>query len=1019
MPVDRARVFNIPASTPFLRTLFDELLAGRLICGFPQWRDPLELARATIYLPTRRACLFGRDVFLEAVEGNAAILPRLIPIGDIEEDEIFFADVAKGPAQVALDLPPAIDGLARTMPLAALVLNWAKVMASGIGGDMPLVGQNPVTAFALAQDLAKLMDDMTTRQVDWHRLDGLVPAEFDEYWNQTLDFLKFVRKHWPAVLTEKGCMEPAERRDKLIAAETARLAGTANPIIAAGSTGSTPATANLLATIARLPNGALVLPGLDTDLDEPSWQLIAEDGEMGHAHPQFAMAGLLRKIGIERADVKMLGKSNGRERLVSEALRPAAASEFWRERLSTYQFAAHADAAVKDVAVIEAANAEEEALAIAVALRETVEQPGTVAALVTPDIALGRRVAAALERWNVRVQDSRGLPLAEVPSGVFARLVAETALGGFAPVPLLAMLKHPAGKFDPASVAALERAVLRGPRPRHGSAGLEQALSAIRDEMARFRGGEASALHHSDPRLRLDRRQFEAAAGLLKQITLALAPLEKLPAGPHSTADLARRHAEVLDALGVVSDELFDTMDDLAENGTLVIDPADYPELFHAALTQRKLYRDQAGSRVYIFGLLESRLQWVDRVVLGGLVEGVWPPETRGDPWLSRPMRSELGLDLPERRIGLTAHDFAQAMGIPDVVLSRAAKLNGTPTVASRFVQRLAAVTGEARWKNTVERGARYITLARKLDETESKRIERPAPTPVLEARPRRLSVTEIEDLLRDPYTIYARHILRLAPLDEIDQTPGAADRGTVIHNAIGEFGKVYPADLPRDPAQRLLEIGEKHFRPLMAYPEARAFWWPRFRRIAEWFAGFEANRRARLSRLETEISGRISIPFGKDSFILNVRADRIECLSDGRYAILDYKTGEPPTSRQVLAGLSPQLTLEAAILRNGGFESIASGASVAELLYVRLRGGAQPGEEKRIDFKDGGTPDDHADRALTELTRLLEQFADPTKPYYSLLHPMWKNHYGTYDHLARVREWSLAGDGLEEGEHE
>jgi len=388
----------------------------------------------------------------------------------------------------------------------------------------------------------------------------------------------------------------------------------------------------------------------------------------------------------------------------------------------------------------------------------------------------------------------------------------------------------------------------------------------------------------------------------------------------------------------------------------------------------------------------------------------------RGDPWLSRPMRHELGLDLPERRIGLSAHDFAQAFGTPEVILSRAAKLAGAPTVPSRFVQRLAAVAGKERWDAALDRGARYAVLARKLDETETPvSAERPEPRPPFEARPRKLSVTEIEDLLRDPYTIYARHVLSLTPLDEIDTPPGAADRGTVIHNSIAAFGKAFPKELPADPVQALTDIGERNFRPLAAYPEARAFWWPRFLRIAQWFARFEAGRRARLKTFDVEIGGRIEIPFGNDTFTLTVRADRIECLSDGRYAILDYKTGAPPTEPQVRTGLSPQLTLEAAILRNGGFKGIAPGCSVDELLYVRLRGGAEPGEEMPIKFKEG-TPDEQADRALAELTKLLQQFADPAKPYYSLLHPMWKTHYGTYDHLARVQEWSLTGGAIDDG---
>jgi ATP-dependent helicase/nuclease subunit B len=330
-------------------------------------------------------------------------------------------------------------------------------------------------------------------------------------------------------------------------------------------------------------------------------------------------------------------------------------------------------------------------------------------------------------------------------------------------------------------------------------------------------------------------------------------------------------------------------------------------------------------------------------------------------------------------------------------------------------VQRLAAVLGETRWKEALQRGSRYVTLARQLDDAgEPKPAARPKPIPPFAARPKRLSVTEIEDLLRDPYTIYARHVLGLKPLDDIDAPPGAAERGTVIHESIAEFARRHPESLPRDPVSVLTEIGREQFKPLAAHPEARAFWWPRFQRIAFWFAGFDAARRQQVEKLFIEIAGKIEIPFGPERFTLSVRADRIERLADGRYAILDYKTGAPPTDKQVAAGLSPQLTLETAILRKGGFKDIPSGGSVGELVYVRLSGGAEPGEPRIVKLKDG-TPDEHAEHALDELTKVLAQFADDSKPYFSLLHPMWKTHYGTYDHLARVQEWSLVG-GVKDG---
>jgi ATP-dependent helicase/nuclease subunit B len=1019
------RVFTIPASAPFLPTLITALVEDRLGLGFKPGGDPLAFVAATIYLPTKRACRLAHNIFLDVLGADAAILPRIVAIGDVDEDEIAFAEAAAGEfSGAALDLPDALGGLERKILLAELILKWAQTIAPHEPGQAPLVANNPASALALAGDLARLMDDMTIRQVPWDRLDGLVPDDVDEYWQLTLKFLKIAREAWPEILAERGAIEPKEREVRLIAAEAARLSNSAGPVIAAGSTGSIPATAILLETIAKLPHGALVLPGLDTDLDQPAWEMIAGlDGESepAHSHPQFAMQALLRRIGIARDAVTVLGERtpHGRERLASETLRPAAASEHWQTRLAQADFAVHADTALANIAMIEAANAEEEALAIAIALREVLEEPGKTAALVTPDRALAHRVLAALARWNVPVDDSRGDALSDTPAGVFARLVAEAALGPLEPVSLLALLKHPLCRLDARAAATLERAALRGPRPKRGTAGLAHALASFRAELAKFRRKEDSALHRSDPRISLGDADLDAAANLVAQLAQALAPLESLPASPQPFAAIAARHAEAATALGETTPELAEAFDEIAHAGQIAVAPADYPELFLAAIADRPVRRPEQNVRIRIFGPLEARLQWADRLVLGGLVEGVWPPETRADPWLSRPMRHELKLDLPERRIGLSAHDFAQGLGAPEVIITRAAKLGGAPTVESRFVQRLAAVAGETRWQAVLDRGARYAKLARALDGPagQPKPAERPRPKPPLAARPAALSVTEIEDWLRDPYTIYAKHILRLTPLEAVDAEPGAADRGTVIHGAIGDFTKMFAAQLPPDPIGELLKLGRKHFATLEDYPEARAFWWPRFQRIARWFAAFESGRRKHIAALHAEIRGATEIPLGDKVFTLSARADRIERLTDGSYVILDYKTGMPPTEKQVRAGLSPQLTLEAAILRRGGFTEIPSGSPVRALVYVALRGGEPPGEDKPIEFKDG-TADSQAERALERLTGVAARFFDEETPYLSLVHPMWKTRYGDYDHLARVKEWSLTG-GADDGGNE
>jgi len=1041
------RVFSVPSSAPLLRTTIAALVDGRLVEGFEARTRPERLAEATLYLPTRRAGRLAREIFLDVLGSDAALLPRIVALGDIDEDELAFAQAATGAAE--LETPPALAGLPRRLLLAQLIAAWAKTIVPTDKGQSPLVVGGPASTLALADDLARLMDDMVTRGVAWSALDGLVPDALDTYWQLTLRFLAIAKEVWPPLLAAHGKIEPAARRDLLIEAEAARLAAHhGGPVIAAGSTGSMPATAKFLAIIAKLPQGAVVLPGLDLALDEAAWQSIGGTADApgtfatppASNHPQFAMHALLNRLGIARRDVDLLGESSphGREMLASEAMRPSGATAQWHRRLAEPEVTTSIAAGMTDLAVIAAPNSEMEALAIAVAMREAREL-GKTAELVTPDRALARRVMAALGRWDLPFDDSGGDPLTETPAGLFARLTAEAALQGLAPATLLALLKHPllhlgraAGGWRDA-IATLELALLRGTRPQPGSAGLLKHFVQFRDELGRLKHGLPTSLHPSEPRARLDDRALDQAQALISALQAALAPLENVePSQPLDFAEFARRHRAALIALS--QDEpgtaqafesrgaaLALAFDDLLGPGApsgLMVAPRDYAEVFQTAFSDRVVRRPElAGAALRIYGPLEARLTESDRVILGGLVEGVWPPAPRIDPWLSRPMRHELGLDLPERRIGLSAHDFAQLLGADEVILSHAAKVGGAPAVASRFLHRLEAVAGAERWSAAKARGRNYLDYAEELDRPAAVTpVAQPMPKPPREARPTRLSVTAIEDWLRDPYTIYAKYILQLSPLDPVDMPLSAADRGSAIHEALGEFTQLYATAMPDDPAQALRAIGEQHFAPLMAHPEARALWWPRFLRIADWFANWEIERRLNVLRVVAETQGQIAISLdGGRQFILSARADRIEHRRDRTFAILDYKTGRPPTGKQVRMGLSPQLTLEAAILRAGGFAEIPAGGSVSELTYVKLSGNNPPGDERVLELKrdrseDAQFPDDAADEARAKLEALIRKFDDETTAYTSLNLSMWANRYGRYDDLARIKEWSAAG---------
>lgn len=1047
------RVLNVPSSAPFLHTVISALVDGRLVAGFDVRANPELLADATLYLPTRRAGRLAREVFLDVLQTDAVVLPRIVALGNVDEDELEFSDAAQFGGAAAATLPPKLDDLERRLTLARLVSAWARLQP-----DSLVVG-GPAATLALAGDLARLMDDMVTRGVGWNALDGIVPDELDVYWQHTLKFLRIAKETWPDYLATIGRIEPAARRDLLIAAEISRLtANPKGPVIAAGSTGSMPTTARLLHAIATLPQGAVVLPGLDTDLDDAAWTSIGDVENPDDpstppptwSHPQFALHHLLSRVfGIGRRDVISLAEPapHGREVLASEAMRPASVSADWHTQLEKPEIIAKITAGMTNLAVVEAANPEMEALAIAVAMREARENDQT-AALVTPDRALARRVTASLSRWKLEFDDSGGDSLMDTPAGIFARLAAQTAAEDLAPPPLLALLKHPLFRlgrpqgFWTAAIFDLELALLRGTRPAPGCDGLAREFTRFRNELGKLNRGKASAIHYSEPRARLNEPALDAVQALIHDLSEALKPLEDLRRGKtHDVIDCALRHSRAIEnlsrddtehvwafdnpdgnALSKAFDDLFQSTGALERDDKplppsgLVLALSDYPDVFQTAFGDRIVRRPQAASaQLRIYGPLEARLTESDRVILGGLVEGVWPPAPRVDPWLSRPMRHQLGLDLPERRIGLSAHDFAQLLGAKDVILSRAAKVGGAPAVASRFLHRLEAVAGKDLWAKAKQRGENYTRWADELDRPATVTpAPQPMPKPALALRPTKMSVTEIEDWLRDPYTIYAKRILKLTPLDPVDMPLTAADRGSAIHEALGEFTTQYRATLPTDPAQELRKIGETYFAPLMERPEARALWWPRFLRIASWFSGWEQDRRINIASIDAEIRGEIGIPI-KDGreFTLSARADRIEHRTDRTFALLDYKTGNPPSDKQVYLGLSPQLTLEAAILREGGFKNIPAHASVSELVYVKLSGNNPAGLERVVKLKSDDqpqSPDEAADEALRELTALIRRYDDEEQAYRSVVLTMWANRYGTYDDLARIKEWSASG---------
>ncbi len=1016
-------VLTIPASRPHLRTLAEAVLAGRVIPGWPDAADPLSLAAGTILLPNRRACRTMRDIFAELATGGAVLLPRITPIGDVDEEEWAFADPMPLDALGLDAIGPPIASLDRRLTLAGLVRRWAESVDRAVmrlRGDDPLVVSTATAdALSLAADLMRLMDQVATERMPWSNLDGIVDSGLDEFWQITRAFLTIARDHWPAHLAELGLEEPAIRRDRLIAAETVRLAATTGPLIAAGSTGSIPATRDLLAMVAHHPRGALVLPGLDTDLDEASWRAIGgAGGGAAHAHPQYGLKRLIDHVGSDRETVEIVAPPavHGREALVSDAMRPASTTDLWAAGRAMAR-----PEALADLTVIEAANEREEALAVAIVLREVAEDPAREAALVTPDRALAHRVMAELARWNVAVDDSGGQPLSGTPAATVARVAAALALDEPSPSDLLALIAHDAvaggaagGERD-AAITAIELKVLRGLRPAGGLAGMLATLDQAKAS-ERPRPEDAAS--------RVSEAALAAGRTLLSRTIEALSPVSTLPAEA-PLATFAAAHAAVLERLGldplaIGRDAVVGLLAALAASAPaagFTVSRRDYAAALDS-LMQTETVRLPAdpGARIRILGLPEARLLETDCVVLAGLVEGSWPGDTRLDPWLNRAMRASFGIDPPERRIGLAAHDFCQLLGQRQVVLSRATKAGGVPTVPSRWMQRLAAVLGAPAWGDLVARGERIVALADRLDETGAPRpIRRPNPAPPLALRPTRLSVTEIETLQRDPYAVYARHVLKLRALEALDQVPGAAERGTVIHDVLDAYTREASAGSVADPAGRLVALGREHFAPYWDDPTVRAVWWPRFLRIAAWFAVADDERRQNFVTAHAERLGHLEFdtPAGR-TFRLTTKADRIDVTADGRAEILDYKTGNPPSNPQVLSGLAPQLALEAAVLKAGGFPDIDADLAVSALIYAKLGGRDPAGKLIPIDPKDR-TLDELVDQTLAGLKTLIAAYEDERRGYLSWAMPQYVGgRSNDYAHLARVKEWSTGQGGGE-----
>ena len=1018
------RVFTIPPGAPFLEIFAGALLDGRVVPGLSRHSGPLALAKATIFVPTRRA---GRALATELARqsGNRAILlPKILPLGALDgvNGEAGF-DNPLDPA-----LPRAAGDIERRMLLGELILTWARSLRRAIvsidaegkvthGPESLLVASHPADAWRLSGELAALIDEMIIENIDWAGLKAL-NGDFDEYWRITLNFLDIATNAWPAVREERGFVDPAARQQALIARAIENVGRDADPVIAIGSTGSNIATARLLKAIARAPQGAVVLPGLDQHLDPDSFAALHKGDEPCATHPQAFLARLIETIGAPRESVVAMGGATGaralRDAFCSEAFRPADTTDLWPRWRAAQAPEALAEA-LAGVALIEAADEREEALAIAVALRGALEREGRTAALATPDRGLAERVRAELLRWNVEIDDSGGASLAASRAGALARLVL-LALNG-ADADWAALISHPDFSLGLGAEAdrlarLFEIGVLRS----------DATGASWRDRVAPAR--EAARDEHAHPRQKeIADADWDALTTFATRLDAAFAPLRALVRGRESPLQpWLAAHRRALGLIVGGDDQAWPGGDDGAAletmfaeleasaNAAFTFHAESYAAFFDALISEQVLRgASRAHPRLKILGLLEARLIGVDRLVMAGLDETVWPPRGEADCFLNRSMRAQLGLSSPERRIGQTAHDFVQGFGAPEVVLSRAKKRGGAPTTPSRFLQRMEALAGAEIFAPLRERGAKILDFARRLDQAPPEPpLQRPAPAPDLALRPQKLSVTRIETLRRDPYAIYAEFILKLLPLPELDQEAGGREIGVALHAALEQFCRRHPlGPLPETAREELIELAREKLAAFQTDAEFKAFRWPRLLQGLDVFLAFEAERRPLIERVEVEVGGRLRIPLNDGSdFALTAKADRIELLKDGKAALVDYKSGRPPSNKEVGAGWAPQLTLEAKMLSSGAFHGVAA-REVSEAFHVPVGGG----KDKARPITDEKEPiGDLIARHFDELIKLLNDFRDPKQTYPARPFPQFALRYNDYDHLARTREWSASG---------
>ncbi len=973
----KPRLFAVPPGVDFPRAVVDGLRE--------RFRDqpPEALARVTLYVNTRR---MQRRMISLFDEGAAVLLPRIRLITDLGQDAAF------------ADLPPAVSPLRRRLELA-------EVISQLLDAQPDLAPRAAI--YDLADSLAGLMDEMQGEGVSPEVLRNLDVSDMSGHWQRSLTFLDAISRYFGDDNEDAPDVEARQRRVITRLTELWQQRPPQDPIIVAGSTGSRGATQMFMRAVARLPQGAVILPGFDFDMPAPVWNKL-EDALTGEDHPQFRFARLMPVLKLNKGDIQrwsgLAPVVPERNALLSLALRPAPITDQWQVEGPKF---AGIESATAGMSLIEAPSPRAEASAIALILREAAET-GTSAALITPDRVLTRQVSAALDRWRIEPDDSAGRPLPLTAPGRLLRQVAELLGTKITGPDLLALLKHPLTNTGSDA---------RGEHLRHTR---DLELEALREDMP-YPTPEALMVWAEQ---REDRRDWAVWVGsilgefaqtgtrpLTEHVAHVLAVAERLCAGPvnEGSGELWEKPA------GREARKVCDELTREAPFGGSFA-PADFRDLFASVLNRGEV-RDpnEPHPNVRIWGTLEARVQGVDLVILAGLNDGTWPETPPPDPWMNRRMRQDAGLLLPERRIGLSAHDFQQAIAAERVVLTRAIRNDESETVPSRWINRLTNLMegmSEEGGKALVEmrqRGEAWLRLARAMDQAETQPpAPRPAPMPPVEARPKKLSVTRVTKLVRDPYAIYAEQILGLRPLRPLNQSPDAPLRGTILHKVMERFVDEAPeVESSKAGRERLMAVAGEVLEAEAPWPAARVLWLAKLSRVADTFLAGEEDRKSRATPAGTEIRGRL--PLTDLDFTLTGTADRIDRDAAGNLYIYDYKTGSIPSDKQQKS-YDKQLLLEAVMAQEGGFDGLAR-ATVSEVAYIGL--GANP------KFARIAVGQELIDETRAGLSELIAAYQSRAQGYTARRIAASQSFGGDYDHLSRYGEWNhtMRAEGQKVGE--